>query len=242
VTKFLPSFAGLLVQKEVENLEKLINSVERPFTVILGGAKIEDKMPVIKNLMSKADNFLIGGAIANTFLASRRHFMGKSLVEPDSFRQANIIWQNLMDDSRKNLYLPKDLWMSLSDEKAVGLREVKIGQLLEPEFEEYASVDIGSKTVDEFQKVIQNSKTIFWNGNMGKSEVKEFSTGTVGIAKSLANFDGHAVIGGGDTVAAVESASWRIEAKNANVFLSTGGGATLEYLAGKVLPGLKALE
>lgn len=237
-TKFLPSYAGLLIQKEVENLEKLLATSAKPFTVILGGAKIEDKLPVIKNLMSRADNFLIGGAIANTFLAARRHNMGKSLVEPDSFKQANLIWQNLMDDSHKNLYLPKDLIISLSTEKAASVKEVKVSDLIDSTYEEYAAVDIGPATVESYKKVINRSKTLFWNGNMGISEVRRFSESTIEIAKIIADFNGHAVIGGGDTVTAVE----KFEKKKENVFLSTGGGATLEYLAGKKLPGIKALE
>jgi phosphoglycerate kinase len=238
VAELLPAYAGLLVQKEVESLDKILVHAEKPFTIILGGAKIGDKLPVVKNLMDKTDNFLMGGAIANTFLAARRHYLGKSLVEPDEFRNANIVWQRLMDDPDKSLFLPKDLIVSLSIKQPEGFKIVKVSQLLEPNFEEFASVDIGPETVENYIDVIKKSKTIFWNGNMGISEVKEFSTGTIGIAKAISEFDGSAVIGGGDTVTAVE----KFEKKNDNVFLSTGGGATLEYLAGKILPGLKALE
>lgn len=238
VAEFLPAYAGLLVQKEVENLDKILGRAEKPFTVILGGAKIADKLPVVKNLMDKADNFLMGGAIANTFLAARRHHLGKSLIEPDEFRNANIVWQRLMDDPDKSLYLPKDLSMSLSIKEPEGFQTVRTAQLLEPDFDEYSSVDIGSETIISYEEIIKKSKTIFWNGNMGISEVKDFSNGTVAIAKAISEFDGSAVIGGGDTVTAVE----KFEKKNDKVFLSTGGGATLEYLAGKALPGLKALE
>lgn len=238
VAEQLPAYAGLLVQKEVENLDKILGHVEKPFTIILGGAKIADKLPVVKNLMDKADNFLMGGAIANTFLAARRHYLGKSLVEPDEFRNANIVWQRLMDDPEKNLYLPTDSSMSLSIKQPEGFQIVKISQLLEPNFEEFASVDIGPETIIDYEEIIKKSKTVFWNGNMGISEIKDFSTGTVAIAKAISEFDGSAVIGGGDTVTAVE----KFEKKNGNVFLSTGGGATLEYLAGKTLPGLEVLD
>lgn len=238
VTHFLPSFTGLLIQKEVENLQKLLQSKEKPFTVIFGGAKIADKLPVIKNLSSRADNFLIGGAIANTFLAARRHYMGKSLVEKEEFTDANQIYQNLMDSPDKNLYLPKDLILSLSEEKEEDGQLVGAQELLSQTFNDYAVVDIGPNTIDQFAEIIRNSKTVFWNGNMGISEVKEFANGTVSIAKVISESDARCVIGGGDTVAAVE----KFEQKNPNVFLSTGGGATLEYLAGKELPGLKALE
>lgn len=238
VAHLLPSFSGLLVQKEVEQLDKLLANKEKPFTVILGGAKITDKLPVIKNLMSRADNFLIGGAIANTFLAARRHHMGKSLVEENAFRDANVIWQNLMDDSHKSLYLPRDIVTSLSITQAEDVREIDAEELLELKYDDYSSVDIGPKTIGQYQKVIKDSKIIFWNGNMGISEVKEFSNGTVEIAQAITNSDAQVVIGGGDTVAAVEA----LNINNPNIFLSTGGGATLEYLSGKILPGLKALE
>ena len=242
VTKFLPSFGGLLVQKEVESLNKLLSDTDKPFTVILGGAKIADKLPVIKNLISRADNFLIGGAIGSTFLAARRHHLGKSLVEAEEYKDANNIWQTLVNDPKRNLYLPKDLLMSLSLEKPEDLQEVDIEQLWQSDFADYAAVDIGPKTIEQYQKNIAESKTVFWNGNMGESEIPEFANGTVAMAqaiKELAQDDStYIVIGGGDTVAAVE----KIEPNRPNLFLSTGGGATLEYLAGKVLPGLKALE
>ena len=243
VAKILPSYAGLSVQKEIENLEKLIDSKEKPFTVILGGAKIADKLPVIKNLMSKADNFLIGGAIANTFLAARRHHMGKSRMETEAFREANIIWQNLMDETQRNLYLPEDLVLSLSAKAAEDVQEINVEQLLEPDFAfrhaDYFAVDIGPQTVKTFQRVLKDSKKIFWNGNMGVSEVKEFANGTENIAQALSESDAQIVIGGGDTVAAFESLNLK---PKPNIFLSTGGGATLEFLAGKQLPGLKVLD
>jgi len=237
ITKFLPSYAGLLVQKEIENLGKMLANKEKPFTVILGGSKISDKLPVIKNLMSRADNFLIGGAIANTFLAARRHHMGKSLVEPDSFSEANIIWKNIMDEARRNIFLPTDVMLSKSDNKPSEVKNVGIKNLLQPTYDDYFAVDIGSKTVEQFSIVILQSRTIFWNGNMGISEVPEFAEGTNKIAEIIGKSSGYVVIGGGDTVAAFES----LKISNDHIFLSTGGGATLEFLAGKQLPGLKAL-
>lgn len=237
VAAVLPSYAGLLIQKEIENLEKLLNDKEKPFTVILGGAKIADKLPVIKNLMSRTDNFLMGGAIANTFLAARRHHMGKSLVEPEAYKDASLIWQRIMDETNRNIYLPKDILMSLSQEQAKEVEEVDVEKLLQPDYNDFYAVDIGPNTIEEYQRVIKDSKTIFWNGNMGISEVEEFSNGTESIAEAVANSEAQVVIGGGDTVAAVES----LNIKNDNIFLSTGGGATLEFLAGKQLPGLKVL-
>jgi phosphoglycerate kinase len=242
VTHFLPSFAGLLIQKEVENLDKLLKDAARPFTIILGGAKIADKLPVLKNLTSRADNFLIGGAIASTFLASRRHYLGKSLIDKNDFKEANSTWTSLMDTPDKNLYLPKDLVLSLSAEKAEDVQVVDVEDLLEPNYEDYLAADIGPETIELYAKIVSDSKTVFWNGDMGISEVKEFANGTVEMAQALKDLSNdeetRIVIGGGDTVAAVE----KIEPNKANIFLSTGGGATLEYLAGKALPGLKVLE
>lgn len=243
VAKFLPSFAGLLIQKEVQHLEKLLKNVEHPYTVILAGAKIADKLPVVKNLATRADNFLIGGAIASTFLSARRHYLGKSLLEPEEYADANKIWQNLMDEPDRNLYLPKDLVLSLSIDKPEDVKEIAVEDLLQPNFEDYTAVDIGPKTIELYQNVITRSKTIFWNGDMGVADVPEFANGTVEIAQTLAKVDAQVVIGGGDTVAAVEKIMNHPPAGGKpNIFLSTGGGATLEYLSGKVLPGLKVLE
>lgn len=238
ITEILPSYAGLSVQKEVEKLSSLLEKIEHPFTVILGGAKIADKLPVIKNLMSKADNFLIGGAIASTFLMARRHYLGKSLIEKESFNDANKIWKDLMDDSHKALYLPKDLVLSMDIKKPEDVQEINIEDLLNPgQYDEYSAVDIGPNTIEQYQTVIKDSKTIFWNGNMGISEVKEFANGTVDIAHAIVDSGATAVIGGGDTVTAVGN----LNIENDKIFLSTGGGATLEFLAGKELPGLKVL-
>ena len=244
----LPSYTGLLVQSELEHLNALLKTYQKPFTVILGGAKIADKLPTIKNLMTRADNFLIGGAVANTFLAARRHYMGKSLVEPEVFRDANIIWQNLMDDHKRNIYLPTDLVFSMIPERPVEMSVVKTNHLLSPNMERDMVVDIGLETVETYEQIIQKSKTIFWNGNMGLSEVKEFAQGTNRIAEaviSLAkdNSEVQIVIGGCDTVTAVEELITDNKLPiTDNLFLSTCGGATLEFLAGKELPGLKALE
>jgi len=248
VARILPAYAGLLVQKEVAKLERLLRDQEKPFVVILGGAKISDKLPVIKNFATRADNFLIGGAIANTFLAARRHYLGKSLVEKDSIDEANQIWQNLIDEPERNLYLPKDLIISKSIDRPEDVKNIDISELLTDKYPNYMAVDIGSKTIEEFKKIITQSKTIFWNGNMGISEVEDFANGTVAIAESLINLakenpDSQIVIGGGDTVAAVENIlSANHYSLTPNLFLSTGGGATLEFLAGKELPGLEVLE
>lgn len=239
ITKILPSYAGMSIQKEVEKLTPILADIQKPFTVILGGAKISDKLPLLKNLSSRAQNFLIGGAIGSTFLAARRHFLGKSLVEENAFREANIIWQNIMDDPNRNIYLPLDIVFSKYLENPAEVQIIKSKDLLSPNFTDLLAVDIGPETIESYKKVIKNSKTIFWNGGMGVAEVPEFAKGTNEIAKTIFELNIPAVIGGGDTVAAVEALNLEVPD---NVFLSTGGGATLEFLSGKELPGLKALE
>lgn len=242
VTKFLPSYAGLLVQKEVENLDKLVSSKEKPFTVILGGAKIADKIPVLKNLTNRAKNFLIGGAIGSTFLAARRHYLGKSLVEEESFRDANIIYQNILDETDRNIYLPTDLVISHILKKDEGVKIIKTSETLDPQaMADYSIDDIGPKTVEEYKKVILKSKVIFWNGNMGITEVTAFASGSHAIAEAIAQASdsgAFCVVGGGDTVGFID----HLKLEDKMSFVSTGGGATLEYIAGKQLPGLKALE
>lgn len=238
VAKILPSYAGLLVQKEVENLKKILNSKLSSFTIILGGAKIKDKLPLIKNFISRADNFLIGGAISNTFLAARNHYLSKSLVEKDDFGKVNQIWRMIMDEADRNIYLPKDLILSRSIEKSQDQRIAKIGDLLRPPKEEFSVVDIGPKTCEMYQDVISKSKLIFWNGNMGVSEVEEFSQGTLKIVEAIACSGAQKYTGGGDTTALIR----KLKLDDKFDFISTGGGATLEFLAGKELPGLKVLE
>ncbi len=238
IAEILPSYAGFLIQEEIKNLEKLLEGHQSPFTVILGGAKIADKLPVIKNLVSRAEDFLIGGAIASTFLAARRHYLGKSLVEKDAFREANTIWQNLMDESNKNIFLPIDVMLSKSIEKPVDVKIVNVCDLMKDIFPEYFVVDIGPKTIDIFATKILQSRTVFWNGNLGVSEVEEFAKGTKKIAENVSKSSAFTVIGGGDTAAVCNQLHLE---KNID-FLSTGGGATLEFLAGKLLPGLKVLK
>lgn len=237
VAEILPSYAGLLVQKEVDILGKLIAGHTPSYTVILGGAKTADKLPVIKNLLSRADNFLIGGALADTFLAARGHHLGKSLIEKDSFQEANLLRQNILDEAQKNIFLPTDLVISKSIEKNEDLKVVEIGEFLQPKFEEYSAVDIGPKTRAIYAQATARAKMIFWNGNMGISEIVEFSNGTKAIAEAIAKSSAKKYAGGGDTTAFIRQNHFEDKFD----FLSTGGGATLEFLSGKVLPGLKVL-
>jgi len=239
IAKYLPSYAGFLLEKEVAELSKLLERPTKPFLLILGGAKPLDKIPVIKNLIGRCEWFEIGGAVTNSFLKVKGiPDLGASLVEEDSLAEANEIWQMIMDEPNKDIFLPRDFVISKSFKKAVGVKTISMDQILELKDSKYAIVDIGPKTLKIFGEKIKEAKTIFWNGNMGVSEVEEFSKGTYGLAKLVAGSTAYKVIGGGDTTGFVSSKGLTDKFS----FVSTGGGATLEFLAGKRLPGIEALE
>ncbi len=216
VAKLLPSYAGLLIEKEVENLSKLLSRAKSPFILILGGAKIADKIGMIDNLAEKVDRILIGGAMGNTFLASQNAEMSKSLLEPEALLQAADYLQKYQD----KIKLPVD---SVK-------KEVEGG---------FSLMDIGPVTVKNYSKIISGAKTVFWNGNLGYTEEKEYAKGTEEIAKTISKNRGcFSVVAGGDTVSAID----KLNLKSKFSFVSTGGGAALEFLAGTELPGLKVLE
>lgn len=211
IAELLPSCAGLLVEKEIKNLEKLLYRPARPFIVILGGAKPDDKIAVMKNLAGKVDRFLVGGGPANTFLKVKGFEVKESLVGDDN---SSAVAKELLTVIGKKIILPDDfVW----DRRGI--------------------VDIGPHTVVTFERHIIHAKTIFWNGNLGQSEDTRFAKGTQEVAKAIAAGSAFSVVGGGDTVAAVDQYGLRQHIG----FISTGGGATLEFLAGKSLPGLAAL-
>lgn len=215
ITKFLPSFAGFLIEKEVENLSKLLGKVDRPFILVMGGAKIADKIEVIDNLADKVDKILVGGAMANTLMAARGDEMSKSLYEPEVLDQASEYLKKYQD----KIVLPED---KVKDQVEGG----------------FSYMDIGPKTIDNFTSIIKKARTVFWNGNMGYSEDKRFALGTNAVAHAVAdNNDCFSVIAGGDTVGAIEN----LNIKNEISFVSTGGGAALEFLSGIKLPGLGVL-
>jgi len=224
--------AGLLLEKEVDYLSRAFRSPLKPYTAILGGAKVSDKIPVIENLLTKADDILIGGAMAYTFFKARGQEVGRSLVEDDKLETARSI---LEQAEKKNvrLLLPEDhvLAGSLEQTDSTGTAEafpLPPGQM---------AVDIGPKTIEAFSRVIARSKTVFWNGPLGVFEVPAFSRGTIRIAEAVAGSGALSIVGGGDSAAAVAKAGVgdRIS------FISTGGGASLEFLAYETLPGLEAL-
>lgn len=223
VAKFLPSYAGFLLQKEVKVLSSLLKSPKRPFIAIMGGAKVSDKIGVIQNLLKKLDAVLIGGAMMFTFYKALGYEIGKSKFEPDKLALA----KSLLKKGKKKIVLPVDV--VLSDKRAVSARKMSKGSV---------GFDIGPESQAVFSEMIIKAKTVFWNGPMGLFEKKPFDKGTLAIAKAMANCKGVTVVGGGDSVAAVEKA--KLEKKFTHV--STGGGASLEFLEGKELPGIKALR
>ena len=233
VTKFLPSACGYLLKKEIEYLGKVLSNPERPFIVILGGAKVSTKIGVIKNLLGKADIFIFGGGMAYTFFKARGVEIGKSLVEEGKIELAKEI---LIEAIRKGIpiLLPID---HVVVDKVAADAKVKVVQRLgiPPDWQ---AVDIGPATIAKFGHAIEKGKTILWNGPMGIFEIEPFSKGTFAIAKLLADSKATTIIGGGDSAAAIAKAGLTDRMSH----VSTGGGASLEFLEGKALPGVVALS
>ncbi|HSM26198.1 MAG TPA: phosphoglycerate kinase [Anaerolineaceae bacterium] len=229
VAKFLPAVAGFLMEKEIRYLGQAVADPARPFVAILGGAKISDKIGVIDNLLSKADAVLIGGGMANTFLKAKGFETADSLVEEEAIGTA----KELLAKSGNKLHLPVDLviakaFVNEAESKVIGLEDVPSG---------WRILDVGPKTVSEFAKVIEDAGTIVWNGPMGVFEMSNFAKGTFGIAEAVATSDAVSIIGGGDSVSAINQSGLSEKVTH----ISTGGGASLEMLEGKILPGLAAL-
>lgn len=226
------SAAGFLVSKEVEYLSKAVLSPQKPYVAILGGAKVSDKIPVIESLLHKADSILIGGAMAYTFFAAKGLDVGKSLVEEDKKDMA----LNLLDQAKSmgvNFLLPLDHMA------AEAILEGTEGYIVQefPIPSDLMALDIGPQTIEKYKSIITEAKTIFWNGPMGVFEIDQFAKGTEEVAKAVADSGAISIIGGGDSVAAVLEAG--VSDKISHI--STGGGASLEYIANETLPGLEAL-
>ncbi len=229
IIEFLkPAAAGLLMEKELEYLEKCTANPERPCVGILGGAKVSDKIEVIENLLKFADRLLIGGAMAYTFLKSQGKPTGKSLVEDDKLELA----KGLLEKAGDRILLPCD------HVAAEVLEENAPSEVVEEIPEGKMGVDIGPKTREAYAAVIRSAKTVIWNGPMGVFEKKPFDAGTVAVAKAVAESGALSVVGGGDSEKAVKSAGVADKISH----ISTGGGASLEYLSGLVLPGVAALS
>lgn len=234
ISKILPTCLGLRVKREIDELNEIMTNHEKPFCVILGGAKVKDKLPVIKNLVNRTEVFLIGGAIANTFLAAKDKEIGKSFVEMDMLEEAMSTANKVLASDRKDIFLPVDFVTSkdLQSPKGVGVKNRQTVVL-----DDYI-VDIGPITISMFVKQIASAGTIFWNGNMGISEIKDFENGTKEIAHAIASIDGKKVVAGGDTVAYLEKNNMLGKFD----FVSVGGGATLAYLSGEKMPILEILN
>jgi phosphoglycerate kinase len=231
VAKLLPHYCGDLVRDELTVLKQLTGDPQRPYVVVLGGSKVSDKLAVIESLLPKVDRLLVGGGMCFTFLAAQGHEVGDSLLEPDQIDNC----KRFLDDAGDKIVLPTDIVVAAdvsadADVRVVAADAIPAGQ---------KGLDIGPESVRGFAAALADAQTVFWNGPMGVFEVKPFAAGTKGVAEAVAAAKGLSVVGGGDSAAAV-----RTLGLDANAFghISTGGGASLEFLEGKELPGIAVLE
>ena len=224
---------GFLIKKEIEMLDSLLHNTKRPFLSLIGGAKISDKIDVIDKLMERVDSFVIGGAMAYTFLAAQDIAIGSSLVEKDKIHVAKDILERFRLRGKK-LILPVDHITAKELKENVAVQTTPTAAIPAG----MMGLDIGPKTVELIKEVIHGAQLIFWNGPMGAFETPPFEKGTIAIAKAIASSKAFTVVGGGDSVTAVEEAGVAKQIGH----ISTGGGASLEYLEGKKLPGLEVLR
>ena len=233
VSHYLPSVSGFLIEKELKFLGDALNNPERPFVAILGGAKVSDKIGVIDSLLEKVDTLMIGGGMAYTFFKAQGYGVGNSLCEPDKCELALSLMEKAKNKGVK-LILPVDTKIGKefkpdTESKTVAWTEIPDG---------WEGFDIGEKTIEMFKNELKNAKTVIWNGPVGLFEFDQFAIGTNEIAKALAELDATTIIGGGDSAAAVEKAGLADKMTH----ISTGGGASLEFLEGKKLPGIECLQ
>lgn len=233
IADYLPAVSGFLIEKEIRFLGDAMESPERPFVAIMGGAKVGDKIPVIENLMNKVDSLIIGGGMAYTFYKAMGYETGTSILDRDSVDIAAGIMKKA-EETGVNLVLPLDCvcteeFSNDSPYEVYDRDKIPADKM---------GMDIGPKSAELFESVLRDAKTVVWNGPMGVFEMENFAKGTYAIAKILAELDAVTVIGGGDSAAAVEQAGFA----DRMTHISTGGGASLEYLEGKVLPGIACLE
>ena len=229
IAAYLPSVAGFLLEKEIKYLGQAVDDPKRPFVAILGGAKISDKIGVIRNLLQKADAILIGGGMANTFFKAEGYPMGDSLVEGEALETA----KELLATGKTKLRLPVDVVIADKFDAEAASKTMPTG----PVPDGWRILDVGPKTVEAYAKVIKGAGTVVWNGPMGVFEFPRFADGTYGGAKAVASSSAVSVVGGGDSVAAINQSGLADKITH----ISTGGGASLEMLEGLVLPGVAAL-
>jgi len=232
VAERLPAAAGLLLEEEIDYLDGVLQDPERPFVAILGGAKVSDKLGVIESLLRTADSLLVGGAMCFTFFRAQGYEVGESLIEDDYLEEA----RRLMDEAGERLVLPVDVVVAETMEEDAGAGTVAVDDIPSGKM----GLDIGPETVAFFEEEIARARTIFWNGPMGVFEIKAFAKGTENVARAVAEASSRgatSVIGGGDSVAAVN----KLGLEDRMSHISTGGGASLEYVEGKELPGVAVL-
>lgn len=233
IAEYLPAVAGFLLEKELDVLGKALSNPERPFTAIIGGAKVKDKIGVIDHLLDIVDNLIIGGGLAYTFIKAQGHEIGNSLVEDDKIELAQQFMKKAQDKG-VNFLMPVDAVVAAefaadADNKVVAIDAMPA---------DWMGLDIGPKTAELYAETIKNSKLIIWNGPMGVFEMEAFANGTKAVATAMSTTEAYTVIGGGDSAAAVE----KFEVADKMDHISTGGGASLEFMEGKKLPGVEALN
>ncbi len=229
VAKYLPAVAGFLMEKEIQYLGQAIANPKRPFVAILGGAKISDKIGVIRNLLLKADQILIGGGMANTFFKAKGIDVSDSLIEEEALETA----RQLVDEGSVKLHLPVDVVIADKFDANAESKTIPVGPIPQG----WRILDVGSKTVKAYSQIIKEAGTVVWNGPMGVFEFPRFAEGTFGVAKAVAGSGATTIIGGGDSVAAINQSGLADKVTH----ISTGGGASLEMLEGLALPGVVAL-
>ena len=230
----MPAVAGFLLQRELEALGDVMENPEHPFVAIMGGAKVSDKIGVIRNLMDKIDYLLVGGGIANTFIRAKGYETGKSLVEEDKLDLAKELLKEA-EEKGVELVLPVDVVVADDFSNDANFKAVTIDNIPA----DWESLDSGGpKTIEKYSEIIKNARTVIWNGPIGVFELDNFAKGTFAIAEAMAESKARTIIGGGDSAAAIKKAG--LEDKMTHI--STGGGASLMFFEGKPLPGVEALD
>ncbi|MFD0871709.1 MULTISPECIES: phosphoglycerate kinase [Paenibacillus] len=233
IAHHLPAVSGLLMEKELEVLGKALNNPDRPFTAIIGGAKVKDKIDVIDNLLNLADNLIIGGGLSYTFIKAQGHEIGKSLVDNEKLDLA-LDFIKKAKEKGVNFLLPVDIVVTDDFSENANTKVVGIDQIPA----DWEGIDIGPKTREIYADVIKKSKLVVWNGPMGVFEIEPFSKGTLAVGEACAETEAYTIIGGGDSAAAAE----KFNLADRMDHISTGGGASLEFMEGKALPGVVALN
>ncbi|PTM56616.1 phosphoglycerate kinase [Desmospora activa] len=233
IAQYVPAVAGFLMEKELSTLGRALENPERPFTAIIGGAKVKDKIGVIENLLDKVDNLLIGGGLSYTFLKAKGLEIGQSLLEPDKIELAQTFMQKA-EEKGVQLLLPEDVVVTAEFSPDARAETVSVDAIPA----ELQGLDIGPQTRKRFAQVIADSKLVIWNGPLGVFEFDRFAEGTFAIAQAIADSDALSIIGGGDSAAAIAKAGLAEQVDH----ISTGGGASLELMEGKTLPGVAALN